>query len=105
MPQFVKKPIQIEAIQFIGHAANDIAQPLFGGTTPPWLADALAADRDAPGSVHLFAHWEGPALQVRTLEGLMIAHARDWIIRGVEGEIYPCKPGIFTRTYDLIVED
>lgn len=39
-------------------------------------------------------------LLIPTLEGLMVARARDWIIRGVKGELYPCKPDIFEATYE-----
>ncbi len=38
-------------------------------------------------------------LQIPTLEGLMLARQGDWIIKGLQGEIYPCKPGIFAATY------
>ena len=38
---------------------------------------------------------------IHTLEGDMVASKGDWIIRGVSGEIYPCKPDIFEMTYDL----
>lgn len=41
-------------------------------------------------------------LVIRTLEGDMKADSGDWIIRGVHGEFYPCKPDIFDKTYDLI---
>lgn len=37
---------------------------------------------------------------IRTLEGDMIASAGDWIIKGVNGEVYPCKPDIFVKTYE-----
>ena len=51
-------------------------------------------------------HWEGvndprpPRLAIATLEGVMTARAGDWIIRGVAGEVYPCKPEIFAATYE-----
>lgn len=41
-------------------------------------------------------------LTIPTLEGRMICRHGDWIIRGVQGELYPCKPDIFAATYDLI---
>lgn len=49
--------------------------------------------------------WIDPAngnLMIRTLEGDMRANYGDWIIRGVAGEFYPCKPGIFDQTYDFL---
>ena len=39
---------------------------------------------------------------IRTLEGNMIATKGDYIIKGVQGEIYPCKPDIFEQTYDIV---
>ena len=41
-------------------------------------------------------------LQIPTLEGLMLAVEGDWIIRGVKGEFYPCKPDIFEQTYEKV---
>lgn len=43
------------------------------------------------------------AIGIRTLEGLMLAAAGDWIIRGVKGELYPCKPDIFNATYEEVM--
>lgn len=44
-------------------------------------------------------------LKIKTLEGTMQANFGDWIIKGVQGEYYPCKPDIFEKTYDLVSED
>ncbi len=43
-------------------------------------------------------------LKIETLEGCMVASVGDYIIKGVEGEFYPCKPDIFKKTYDIIEE-
>ena len=43
-------------------------------------------------------------LDIKTLEGIMHAAPGDWIITGVNGEQYPCKPGIFEKTYQLLEE-
>lgn len=52
------------------------------------------------------AHWpfysDGEDILVRTLEGEMRANPGDWIIRGVQGEFYPCKPDIFEATYERV---
>lgn len=42
------------------------------------------------------------AMDIKTLEGVMHANAGDWIIRGVKGEVYPCKPDIFEATYERL---
>ena len=39
--------------------------------------------------------------KIETLEGIMTANVNDWIIKGVAGEFYPCKPDIFEQTYEL----
>lgn len=44
-------------------------------------------------------------VKIETLEGTMTAEPGDWIITGVKGEIYPCKPDIFEATYELVSED
>lgn len=80
--RFRKKPVVIEAVQLPPSAL------------PSWLADAVDA-----GSVRLYR--DGIA-SIDTLEGIMHAGFGDWIIRGVKGEIYPCKPDIFAATYDAV---
>jgi hypothetical protein len=54
----------------------------------------------------VFAYGNGVEYAIiRTLEGDMRAERGDWIIRGVKGEIYPCKPDIFAATYDAVEGD
>lgn len=89
MSKYVKRPIVIEAVRCAGeiyNAANDWS------SMPKWLADAYENGNILflPTSIEIF-----------TLEGRMIANKGDWIIRGVQGEIYPCKPDIFAATYEL----
>ncbi|MCM3704056.1 hypothetical protein M3216_32435, partial [Paenibacillus macerans] len=47
----------------------------------------------------------GTFMQIKTLEGVMQANSGDYIIKGVQGEIYPCKPDIFEATYEKVEED
>lgn len=103
---FRKKPVTIEAVCFRGIVDG---KPVFhvDDNLPEWLIDALAAPADNPGSA-----WPGYAsgaadlskepdvLVIGTLEGNHTANVGDWIIRGVKGELYPCKPGIFVLTYE-----
>jgi len=44
-------------------------------------------------------------LQIKTLEGVMTASQGDYIIKGVNGELYPCKPDIFEKTYEKVTEE
>ena len=80
MPLFTKKPVTIEAIQWNGKNCTEIAN--FAGNSVP---------------VILF---DNP-ITVITLEGQHTASINDWIIKGVKGEFYPCKPDIFEMTYDV----
>lgn len=81
--KYRKKPVVIEAIQY-------------DGTFP--LA-FLSGD----GRVRKAAYgWD--AIEIVTLEGTMTAQTGDWIIRGVKGELYPCKPDIFEATYEEVTE-
>jgi hypothetical protein len=61
------------------------------GTTPD-------ADAGGPRMV------DDGAVEIATLEGVMRADPGDWIIRGVKGEFYPCKPDIFDATYEAVTE-
>lgn len=78
MPMFVKKPIAIEARQFIDDNAHEIADWCSG-----FLEDKLT-------------------LVISTLEGKMTARNGDWIIKGVRGEFYPCREDIFNETYEEV---
>lgn len=82
MPTFRKKPVEIEAVQLPFTSA------------PSWLADAMDA-----GTVRYYTNG---AASIDTLEGTMTAVRGDWIIQGVKGELYPCKPDIFAATYEPV---
>jgi hypothetical protein len=81
MAKFRKKPVMIEAIQWTGNNLEEI--------------------KDFMG----YYEYAKKNLIIHTLEGKMIAQVNDWIIRGVQGEYYPCKPDIFEQTYELVVEE
>ena len=102
MPLFRKKPIMIEAVQFesVSFAGHGLYKINFDTVAdlPKWLRDAMMDGNIVPDIVE-----EGGVI-VQTLEGRHIASPGDWIIRGVKGEIYPCKPDIFAMTYDPVDE-
>ena len=83
MKKFRKKPVVIHAVQWDG---SDNA-----------LIDIGVLSRDKATVV---GELEDGTLEIPTLEGVMKANLDDWIIRGVNGEIYPCKPDIFAKTYE-----
>ena len=60
---------------------------------------------DADGNVTEDASENRIGLSIPTLEGVMIGRQDDWIIKGVKGEVYPCKPDIFAATYEAVVGD
>lgn len=82
---FVKKPVEIQALQFTGYNHNEVS--------------AFIGYSTDDGS----ASWEEVEFfDIYTLEGVMTASPGDWIIRGVQGEYYPCKPDIFEQTYEEV---
>lgn len=85
MHAFRKKPVVIEAIEYTG--AGNFANPRL----PHWMWAALESR---------MAFNRGGELVIKTLEGEMTAAPGDWIIRGIKGELYPCKPDIFASTYE-----
>lgn len=91
MPYFRKKPVVIEAVQLTQKA---IEEHLFdGGNLPDGLKLCAASYNEKDRKVWSFR------VGIETLEGFMLADVGDWIIKGVNGEFYPCKPDIFEKTY------
>jgi len=84
MPKYRKKPVVIEAVRYEGW--NDIECLAFCPT---------AIDPEE----------RGPSLVIPTLEGDMRVSVGDYIIKGIQGEFYPCKPDIFEATYELVAEE
>ena len=80
--KYRKKPVVIEAVQIPCSAM------------PEWLSDAMRE-----GIVWIAG---GASVRIKTLEGVMTASHGDWIIRGIKGELYPCKPDIFETTYEVV---
>lgn len=82
MAKFRKKPVVIEAIQWSGNNCDEA--------------------KSFCNQIHEAISHESieKALYIRTEEGIMKASINDWIIKGVNGEFYPCKPDIFEKTYE-----
>lgn len=97
MPKFRKKPVVIEAMQAAGtpESNREIIDWTRGSATPASM-DRRAVKMD-DGSVLVDTD---QSLTIATLEGSMWVDPGDWIIKGVKGEFYPCKPDIFAATYD-----
>lgn len=88
MAQYRKKPVVIEAFKY-GYDAR-----------PDWFCDKVTSN-------DIVTYWDEPMHEntyciVKTLEGQMRGDYGDYIIKGVQGEIYPCKPDIFDKTYEKV---
>lgn len=104
--KFRKKPVTIEAMQFAGTPAETHAVYLWiekntAGSFEPTAV--LEGKEPAPESGVAIDPSDG-RLIIATLEGLHWANVGDWVIRGVAGEFYPCKPEIFAETYEPMEE-
>ena len=81
--KYRKKPIVIEAIQYNGNNKREIYHFVFGGVIISIIENRI---------------------KIPTLEGDMWVDIGDWIIKGIHGEFYPCKPDIFKKTYEIVKE-
>jgi hypothetical protein len=81
--QYRKKPVVIEAIQYTGNNYKEICEFVGKELRKPMI------------------QYEPFEILIETLEGNMIAKVNDFIIKGVHGEFYPCKPDIFEKSYEL----
>ena len=85
--RYKKKPLEIEAIQYDGKNLQECSDFCNGKLT---IYDNL---------VH---NIQSMRISVETLEGIMLVSAGDYIIKGVKGELYPCKPDVFELTYESL---
>ena len=86
--KYKTKPVIKEALQFIDSTTRitEISD---------WCGEKISIDyKQKP-----------PVLKIETLEGTMIANVNDYIIKGLRGEFYPCKPDIFKKTYEKVKND
>jgi len=102
--KFRKKPVVIEAVQLrwdtwseicefagVGHMEDGKPTGCYIGPDVQPLPDDTQTSNEI-------------GLLIPTLEGVMVARQNDWIIKGVKGEFYPCKPDIFEATYEPVEE-
>ena len=97
--RFRKKPVIIDAIQFTGKESLDDVIKFIN-------PEELYGKREANTIKSIIEYYieKDEAIVIPTLEGNMIASKGDWIIRGVQGEYYPCKNDIFEATYEAVIE-
>lgn len=97
MARYRKKPVIIEAFQLTE------ANRLDNSKWPRWAHEAWNKNRDEVGAVYpKFQGETRGALMINTLEDPHTAEINDWILRGVKGELYPCKPDIFEQSYEEV---
>ena len=94
MPRYRKKPVEVDAIQLNWRNWNAVCEFLRDKFTKGKRTEEYS---DPCGDEPPFIE-----LMIPTPEGDMLARHGDYIIRGIKGEYYPCKPDIFEKTYDLV---
>lgn len=90
--KYRKKPVVIEAVRWTGENREEIRTFCTHG------AFFTPARQDTEGRT---TEWR---LLIDSLEGIMYAETGDYIIKGVNGELYPCKPDVFAKTYEWVEE-
>jgi len=101
-----KRPVEIQAIQLLWTTWNEMCDFVNvgylvdsrpeGGYAIPRDSTSFEQTNLQPTDKHVLA------LMIPTLEGVMVGFEGDWIIKGVQGELYPCKPDIFDATYEAV---
>lgn len=81
-----KKPVHVKAIKFNGNNSNQVEKFVYGESDEKYFTSS-------------------PHMTIKTLEGDMKASKGDYIIQGIAGEFYPCKPDIFKATYEEVDQD
>lgn len=98
MLKFRKKPVVVEAFQMTE------ARRMDNSDWPEWLNEAWNKEEGQPGALFR-QNKDAPMpdlLCIQTLEGIHLVSWDDWIIQGVNGELYHCKPEIFEKTYEAV---
>lgn len=85
--KYRKKPVVVDAVLWTGENVEEVSAFTRGHDEVKYVAYFV------PGCVY-----------IHTPEGVMAAMTGDWIIKGIKGELYPCKPDIFAATYEEITE-
>ena len=101
MAKYRKKPVVVDALQLRWDNWSE-------------MCDFIGKENFVKGFCGCFIDWEGNAtddasfstmgLKIPTLEGEMLGRQDDFIIKGINGEFYPCKPDIFEKTYESVIE-
>lgn len=99
MGRYRKKPVVIEAVQLLWSNWNEICDFADVGHLTDGKPEGCYIDEDGNVTKQTTQRL---GLSIPTKEGLMLGQEGDWIIKGVQGELYPCKPDIFKATYEEV---
>lgn len=89
--KYRKKPVIVDAFKFY-------VEPM-----PDWFLDKVSSNEVILRNCNFNRYTKEEAYcEIKTLEGVMVAKGGDYVIQGVNGEIYPCKPDIFEKTYEKV---
>lgn len=105
MSKFRKKPIVVEALKWTGRNVDALCVWAAQADVESKRARGVAvppASREVTLPIDVVSMENGYLVEIRTPEGVMAASAGDYIICGVHGEFYPCKPDIFEATYEAV---
>lgn len=110
MMKYRKKPVEIEAMQMPLDTGHRSQQQALVREIAVWMADSGYeaseyfddVDEEFQYDGAVLADYGANYLEIETLEGTMTARPGDYIIKGVQGEFYPCKPDIFEQTYEAV---
>lgn len=101
--KYRKKPVVVEAVKVIyAEMTADGPEHSPFEELPEWLVDAWQSQRLVPSEKDARDYM---VVEVKTLEGTMEALPGDYIIRGIQGELYPVKPDVFEATYEPVESD
>lgn len=89
--KYRKKPVVIEAVQL-------------SRRFPEAIIDFVGKENLGDYNLGEFAE-DACYFEIKTLEGVMLAREGDWVIKGIKGEFYPCKPDIFEATYEQVQDE
>jgi len=100
--QYRKKPIIIEALQLRWDTWSEMCEFAGVGRLEDGKPQGTYVDPDGNAREDFPGDPARIGLHIPTLEGLMLGVENDWIIKGIKGELYPCKPDIFEATYEPV---
>lgn len=89
-----KKPVEVEAFQWTGDKDQE--------AEPVWMSEAL---RNGDIIIYKANSRSEPVMEIHTTGSLAKARIGDYIVRGIKGELYPCKPDIFAASYEKVEDE